>query len=231
MPVEGARASDGLKRNSNFGYASAQVFLLNAGPDTKLVLRRSDAVANQSRVLEAAEQVFAEQGISAEIKDIADRAGVGVATIYRGFGSKEGLVQATIECADDAIAELLAEAEGAGDALVALRLLVTGMLHYAESYGWLIQALLSGVDLRRSEASLQRRDRHRQRSMQVIRSAIEAGVIHSGLSEQVVKHLLDGSVVLLTFRKMRREPHPPVEAIAEAFVLMLTGSAAAEVAP
>jgi len=123
-------------------------------------VRRADAVANQARVLQAAHQVFAEQGLAAEIKDIADRAGVGVATIYRGFGSKSGLLQAAVEQASAAVSDSLAAAESAGDPIEGLRTMVIGLLGYAETYGWLIQASLAGEDvvtLRAEERAAKRR--------------------------------------------------------------------------
>jgi AcrR family transcriptional regulator len=58
---------------------------------------RKDALANRSRILLAAREEFAERGLAAEMKDIADRAGVGVGTLYRHFESREGLLAAVIE--------------------------------------------------------------------------------------------------------------------------------------
>jgi AcrR family transcriptional regulator len=53
---------------------------------------RADAEANLDRVLRAAEDVFAEHGTEASIELVAERAGVGLGTIYRRFASKEALV-------------------------------------------------------------------------------------------------------------------------------------------
>lgn len=53
---------------------------------------RSDAVSNRRRVLEAARQTFAELGLDAPISEVARRAGVGVATVYRRFPTREDLV-------------------------------------------------------------------------------------------------------------------------------------------
>jgi len=58
---------------------------------------RADALRNRGRVLEAAAAVFAERGLDAGIPEIAARAGVGKATVYRSFPSKEHLV-AAIAC-------------------------------------------------------------------------------------------------------------------------------------
>jgi AcrR family transcriptional regulator len=44
---------------------------------------RADAERNRERVLSAARKVFAEQGLDASTNEIARRAGVGVATLFR----------------------------------------------------------------------------------------------------------------------------------------------------
>jgi AcrR family transcriptional regulator len=56
--------------------------------------RRADAVRNREAVVRAADEVFAEKGLEASIPDIAARAGVGKATVYRSFPTKEHLVAA-----------------------------------------------------------------------------------------------------------------------------------------
>lgn len=56
--------------------------------------RRADALRNRQRVIEAAVAVFAEKGLDAGVPEIAARAGVGKATVYRSFPSKEHLVAA-----------------------------------------------------------------------------------------------------------------------------------------
>ena len=58
---------------------------------------RADAQRNLVRVLDAAREVFAEQGIDAPVTEIADRAGVGVGTIFRRFPTKDDLVVAVVE--------------------------------------------------------------------------------------------------------------------------------------
>lgn len=75
--------------------------------------RAKEARANDRAVLEAARDVFAEQGFQASTATIAQRAGVGVASIYRRYGSKDDLVHAlrllaledVIRIAEEVIAE------------------------------------------------------------------------------------------------------------------------------
>lgn len=57
---------------------------------------RADAARNRARVLQVAYEVFAEQGLSVPIDEIARRAGVGAGTVYRHFPTKEALFEAVI---------------------------------------------------------------------------------------------------------------------------------------
>lgn len=53
---------------------------------------RSDALDNRERILDAARAVFAADGLAVPMREIARRAGVGPATLYRRFPTKEALV-------------------------------------------------------------------------------------------------------------------------------------------
>jgi AcrR family transcriptional regulator len=57
---------------------------------------RADAQRNRARLLDAAQSVFAEQGTSAPIDEIARRADVGVGTLYRHFPTKDALFEAIV---------------------------------------------------------------------------------------------------------------------------------------
>src|SRR5437588_4819091 len=58
---------------------------------------RADAARNLELILEAAEAAFAEKGHEACVADIAARAGVGQATIFRRFETKDDLIKAVFE--------------------------------------------------------------------------------------------------------------------------------------
>jgi AcrR family transcriptional regulator len=58
---------------------------------------RADAERNRERVLSAAREVFAEQGLDASTNEIARRAGVGIATLFRRFATRDDLVAAAFE--------------------------------------------------------------------------------------------------------------------------------------
>ncbi len=58
---------------------------------------RADAQLNRDRILSAAAELFAERGVSVPLEEIAARAGVGVATLYRRFPTRADLAAAAFE--------------------------------------------------------------------------------------------------------------------------------------
>jgi AcrR family transcriptional regulator len=59
--------------------------------------RRRDAQANLARIVAAAADVFARHGVTATLADVAKEAGVGVATVYRTFPTKDDLIHEVYE--------------------------------------------------------------------------------------------------------------------------------------
>lgn len=57
---------------------------------------RLDAARNQERIVAAAAGAFAELGAEVTLEEVARRAGVGVATVYRRFGNRELLIRAVL---------------------------------------------------------------------------------------------------------------------------------------
>jgi AcrR family transcriptional regulator len=72
---------------------------------------RADAERNRERVIDAAREVFAQHGLDASTNEIARHAGVGVATLFRRFPTRDDLIAA-------AFAEKMSDyVEAVGDAL------------------------------------------------------------------------------------------------------------------
>ena len=83
---------------------------------------RADAQRNVDALLEAAKATFATSGVDAPVRDIADRAGVGVGTLYRHFPKRSDLIAAVFRREIDACADaapVLAEAHRPFEALAA----------------------------------------------------------------------------------------------------------------
>ena len=66
---------------------------------------RADARRNIDALLRAARAVFDASGVDAPVKEIADRAGVGVGTLYRHFPQRPDLITAIIRKEVDACAD------------------------------------------------------------------------------------------------------------------------------
>jgi AcrR family transcriptional regulator len=66
---------------------------------------RGDAARNRGAILVAAREVFSERGPGAPLEDVARRAGVGVATLYRRFPDRAALVRAVAVDVNVTVAE------------------------------------------------------------------------------------------------------------------------------
>jgi AcrR family transcriptional regulator len=89
---------------------------------------RADAQRNLERILEAARAVFAEEGLDASVADVAERAGVGTATIFRRFPTKDDLVAAMLERELEAIVVRARAAVEAKDPAVAIADFFSGVV-------------------------------------------------------------------------------------------------------
>src|SRR6201995_524342 len=65
---------------------------------------RSDAQRSMNALLEAAKAVFATSGVDAPVREIAEKAGVGIGTLYRHFPERSDLIVAVMRHGIDACA-------------------------------------------------------------------------------------------------------------------------------
>jgi AcrR family transcriptional regulator len=71
--------------------------LSNPMSETRIQLQRpmrADARRNYDKLVAAARAVFSEDGTSAPLEDVAERAGVGIGTLYRHFPTRQALLEA-----------------------------------------------------------------------------------------------------------------------------------------
>ncbi|MEU5077775.1 MULTISPECIES: TetR/AcrR family transcriptional regulator [Streptomyces] len=92
-----------------------------APAERKVTRPRADALRNRERIVAAAREMIVEHGPDVPIDEIARRAGVGNATVYRNFPDRDALVREVVCSVMDrtAAAAELALAES-GDAFTAL---------------------------------------------------------------------------------------------------------------
>jgi len=165
---------------------------------------RADAVRNRARVLEAAEAVFAAEGIAAPVDAIAEKAGVGVGTVYRHFPTKEKLFEAIIvrrieEIEREAHRHLHADDPGA-----AFFSFLEHVVAEAELKRDLIAALMAaGVEM--DEESVACKRRLEDAVGHLLAAAQHAGAVRADVTTPVVLSLVSASCMVNTTQ------HPGVE--------------------
>jgi AcrR family transcriptional regulator len=73
--------------------------------------QRADARANHEKLVAAARALFAEKGTSAPLEEVAERAGLGIGTLYRHFPTRQALLEAVYVDEVEAMARAAAELE------------------------------------------------------------------------------------------------------------------------
>jgi AcrR family transcriptional regulator len=181
---------------------------------------RADARANRARLVEAARAVFSERGLAAEMKEIAERAGVGVGTIYRNFPSKEDLVLAIMR---DALAAAIAEArlaEAMDDPIDGLRALLASAFAMIERHGWLVEAMLGGQFLPKPQmrAELEHHE-YLRRFERLIQHGVDQGRLRADLDVRVAATMLAGATTPWSYRHLLagRTPEQAADAILTLF--------------
>ena len=191
-------------------------------------LERADVRRNRERITEAALAVFRERGIRAEIREVSERAGLGIATIYRYFTSKDELVMETVR---DKLVETMAEIRQLyelSDPLIALKQILIQELELVEYLGGLSEALNSQPpralveDLREEWEEF----RAAEPFELLIRRAVELGMLKKDLDVPVAAAMLSGLVVKRNWTPLlsQRTPTDLAES-AFAFFLRASGNA------
>ncbi|GEM_PF-2595594 len=104
---------------------------------------RKDANQNVVKILKAAKEVFKEKGSDARLEEIAEKAGVGVGTVYRRFVSKDRLVWAVgMEIVAEIRKQQLFDAQLSLPADQKIRLILEEFLLLHHQYGKLQEMLL-----------------------------------------------------------------------------------------
>jgi AcrR family transcriptional regulator len=73
--------------------------------------QRADARANHDKLVAAARALFTDKGTSAPLEEVAERAGVGIGTLYRHFPARQALLEAVYVDEVEAMARAAAELE------------------------------------------------------------------------------------------------------------------------
>jgi AcrR family transcriptional regulator len=102
---------------------------MTPAPTTHPPVLRRDAARNRDKILAAARAAFDEEGVDVGVEVIAQRAGVGVGTLYRRFPTKELLIAAVVD-------EVLQEVLSAAQAALEHESPANGLAEYLRAVGW-----------------------------------------------------------------------------------------------
>lgn len=105
---------------------------------------RADAQRSLDALLQAAKTVFMTTGVDAPVREIADKAGVGIGTLYRHFPQRSDLITAVFEREVDACEAAAAELAGQYEPGVALAKWIERYLTFVAAKRGLAKALHSG---------------------------------------------------------------------------------------
>jgi AcrR family transcriptional regulator len=138
---------------------------------------RADARRNRDVVLESARDVFAERGPDAPLDEIARRAGIGIATLYRHFPDRASLMYAAALTATAEAGEQVKRENS--DPLDALATYIHAVLDLRTPA--VISTLLGSIDLEEPQI-LAARDRSSGLAQQLIDAAHDAGALRKDVT-------------------------------------------------
>ncbi|MCK9876390.1 TetR/AcrR family transcriptional regulator [Frankia sp. Ag45/Mut15] len=158
-------------------------------PEMREGMVRRNAAANRERILAAAQAVFGEQGATGSTEEVARRADVGIATVFRHFPTKDALIEAALVCHFERLAEQAAALATAMEPGEALRELLRTMIESGATKLTLASRLPAGEIGPEVDAAA---GRLRATVADLLDRAISAGVVRSEVSVDEVYLLIRG---------------------------------------
>lgn len=143
---------------------------------------RRDALRNRALLIETAAAAFREEGLQVGVDEIARRARVGIATLYRHFPTKGDLVVAVSSELLDELRAARDAALAAGDDAAALERFLRDALAQLQANRGMVEALAQ------HPPSPQIRERMREEMLEVVEPVVEqahaAGTLAAGLDAE-----------------------------------------------
>jgi AcrR family transcriptional regulator len=153
---------------------------------------RADAQRNHEKILEAAEEIFALDGVAVPIDIVAERAGVGVGTLYRHFPTKESLYEAIVTTRLDDLVAIADEFTKDPDPGAALCTFLREFAHQASEKQDLFEALeQNGVDIKTRFS--ERIDELMEKIDTLRRRAADVGAIRCDVETSDIMNLVSGT--------------------------------------
>jgi AcrR family transcriptional regulator len=188
---------------------------------------RADARANRARILNAAVALLAERGVDAEMREIAERAGLAVGTVYNHFPGKDELIIAVMREAFGELEQVIDAASTEADPVRAIESFLREALAVAERYGALLAAVSEGrlAAPRKEAIDEERRMALGQRITGIVARGVAEGRFRSDLDLDVATGVISSVLLPWTLTELRQTR--TVEQIVEALMAIFLDGARA----
>jgi AcrR family transcriptional regulator len=161
---------------------------------------RADAVRNRERILVAAQHVFSEHGLDASVADVAREAGVGKATIFRSYPTKDDLIAAIACDRVRWVEDLVTEALEQPDAWAAFRALLADLAHQHATDLTHLEALARNTDAPQLAAA---RNATNAAFRRLMKKAKEQGAMRPDAKPEDIRTLFHGVTHAMTEEERR----------------------------
>ena len=142
---------------------------------------RADARRSHDAILAAAGELFAARGSGVQMDEIAERAGLGMGTLYRHFATKQALLAAIIARRFAAMIDLARAAERVADPGASFETLLRSYLEAAERDAAFRYAIL-GPEKTAWDQIAEQKAEFAEIAQRIIRRAVNAGHLRGDLS-------------------------------------------------
>lgn len=142
---------------------------------------RADARRSHDAILAAAGELFAARGSEVQMDEIAERAGLGMGTLYRHFSTKQALLAAIIARRFVAMIDLARAAEQIADPGRSFETLLLSYLEAAERDAAFRYAILGPEKTDWAQIAEQKAE-FAEIAQRILRRAVDAGHLRSDLS-------------------------------------------------
>lgn len=150
---------------------------MSAGTERPL---RADARRNRDAIVAAAGEAFAEFGTQASLDDIAVRAGVGNATLYRHFPTRDSLLVAVLRYRLAELDQVARDLDRAADPAAALRQWFVAAANHLRTYRGLPDSVVRAL---RTESPLTHAcEPLRETTHGFVEKAVRAGLLRADLA-------------------------------------------------
>lgn len=164
---------------------------------------RADARRNRERLVEVATDVFAAEGLSVSLDEIARKASVGPGTLYRHFPTKEALIEAIVHHRLVDLTHYARSLRSSSDAAAGLTQLVDRLVREAAPKRDLVESLTdAGVEV--GEAVTAAAASLRAEIGRLLRRAQGQGAIRDDIGTPELVALISGILLALQPRPGRR---------------------------